>query len=201
MERKSSAGQAQITQLLHQVRQGDHQAESRLIALVYPSLWRLAHHFMRAERQGHTLQATALVNECYLRLAGNANGDWRDRAHFFAVAARMMRRILADHARKRCADRRGGRRQQTDFTDSMLAAGQDLDSILEIDDLLSRLEQVDRRLCRVVELRYFVGLTEEETAEVLAISAVSVRRDWRLAKAWLFQQLKRPAASACAASH
>ena len=192
MERKAPARSEQITHLLHSLRLGSRQAESRLIALVYPNLRRLAGHFMRGERPGHTLQPTALVNEVYLRLVGDENPDWRDRSHFFAVASRTMRRILADYARKRYAGKRGGSRQRICLDELVMATDQDLNIILDVDSLLSQLERVDPRLCRVVELRYFGGMTEEESAEVLGISAVTVKRDWRLARAWLYEQLKGP---------
>ncbi len=191
MDPKPSGVPQQITFLLHEMRQGNREAEAKLIALVYPDLRRLAGRFMRAERRGHTLQPTALVHEAYLRLAGAAHRDWQDRVHFFAVAAGMMRRILADHARKRGANKRGGSRLKVDLEEFVLVVGRDADTIIQIDSLLSRLEQIDARLCRVVELRYFGGLTEQETAEALGISAVTVRREWKLAKAWLYGELTR----------
>jgi RNA polymerase sigma-70 factor, ECF subfamily len=173
------------------MRHGNRDAESKLISLLYPHLRRLAARFMRGERRDHTLQPTTLVHEAYLRLTGAAELDWRDRAHFFAVAAGMMRRILADHARKRGASKRGGSRQRVELDEVLVVTGQDPDKILEIDTLLSRLEAMDPRLCRIVEMLYFGGLTEQETAEVLGISAVTVKREWKLAKAWLYEQLTK----------
>ena len=175
------------------MRHGNRDAESRLITLLYPQLRKLAARFLRGERRDHTLQPTTLVHEAYLRLKGAAELDWRDRAHFFAVAASMMRRILADHARKRGASKRGGSRQRVEFDDVLVVTGHDPETILEIDRLLCRLEKIDPRLCRVVELLYFGGLTEQETAEVLGVSAVTVKREWRLAKAWLYEQLTKGA--------
>jgi len=173
------------------MRQGNREAESKLITLLYPHLRRLATHFLRNERRDHTLQPTALIDEAYLRLRGAAERDWQDRAHFLAVAAGMMRRILTDHARKRRAGKRGGLRHKVDLGDALLVTCQDADTILEIDILMSRLKEIDPRLCRVVELRYFGGLTEQETAEVLRISAVTVKREWKLAKAWMYEELTK----------
>ncbi len=193
MEPKPSVAPGQITHLLCEMRQGDPKARSKLVALLYPDLRRLAAHFMRGERRNHTLQPTALVHEAYLRLAGTAEPDLQGRAHFFALAAGMMRRILADHARKRGADKRGGSREKIDLDRVLLATDQDLDTILEVDVLLTRLEQIDARLCKVAELRYLGGLTEQEVSEVMGISVITVKREWRLAKAWLAEELsKRP---------
>lgn len=191
MESKSSAESEQIGSLLRELRLGNRDAESKLIALLYPSLRRLAGRFMRGERRGHTLQATALVNEAYIRLAGAAERDWQDRAHFFAAAGSIMRRILVDYGRRKVASKRGGARRRVDLDELLLAARQDLDTMLLIDGLLSELEQVDPRLCRVVESLYFAGMTDEETAEVLGISPVTVKRDWKLAKAWLYEEITR----------
>jgi len=191
VESKSSAESEQIGSLLRELRLGNRDAESKLIALLYPSLRRLAGRFMRGERRGHTLQATALVNEAYIRLAGAAERDWQDRAHFFAAAGSIMRRILVDYGRRKVASKRGGARRRVDLDELLLAARQDLDTMLLIDGLLSELEQVDPRLCRVVESLYFAGMTDEETAEVLGISPVTVKRDWKLAKAWLYEEITR----------
>jgi len=189
MDGNTSAASGRITGLLHELRQGNGEAKDRLMSLVYPDLRRLAAKLMRGERPGHTLQATAIVNEAYVKLALSPEQDWRDRAHFFAVAAKVMRRVLVDHARKRQAAKRGGVHERIDFDRVLLATGEDADTVLEIDRALSRLEQVDGRLCRIVELRFFGGLTEEETAEALGISVVTVKRDWALAKAWLYEEL------------
>jgi len=190
---KPAITREQITVLLQAMRQGDQSAASKLIPLVYPDLRRLAARFMREERRGHTLQPTALVHEVYIKLIGAMKLDWQDRAHFFAVAARMMRRILADYGRKRGADKRGGSRRKVDLEGLLLAKEQDLDTILTIDSLLSRMEKIDARLCRVVELRYFGGLSEQETAAALGVAAITVEREWKLAKAWLYGELTRGA--------
>jgi RNA polymerase sigma-70 factor (ECF subfamily) len=191
LRQKSSVPPARITYLLHEMGRGNREAESTLITFLYPHLRRLAARFLRGERRDHTLQPTTLVHEAYLRLKGAAELDWRDRAHFFAVAAGMMRHILADHARKRVAGKRGGSRQRVELDQVLLVTGQNPDAILEIDSLLSKLEEIDPRLCRVVELLYFGGMTEQETAEVLGISAATVKREWKLAKAWLYEQLTK----------
>lgn len=191
MDQKPIVAPVRITYLLQEMRHGNRDAESKLISLLYPHLRRLAARFLRGERRDHSLQPTALVHEAYLRLRGAVELDWRDRAHFFAVAASMMRRILADHARKRRASKRGGSRQRVELDEVLVVTGQEPDTILEIDSLLSRLEVIDPRLCRIVELLYFGGLTEQETAEVLEISAVTVKREWKLAKAWLYEQLNK----------
>ena len=190
---KPAITREQITVLLQAMRQGDQSAASKLIPLVYPDLRRLAARLMREERRGHTLQPTALVHEVYIKLIGAIKLDWQDRAHFFAVAARMMRRILADYGRKRGADKRGGSRRKVDLEGLLLAKEQDLDTILTIDSLLSRMEKIDARLCRVVELRYFGGLSEQETAAALGVAAITVEREWKLAKAWLYGELTRGA--------
>jgi RNA polymerase sigma-70 factor (ECF subfamily) len=193
VEAKPSVAPGQITHLLYEMRQGDREAGSKLMSLLYPDLRRLAAHFMRGERRNHTLQPTALVHEAYLKLARGADPDLQGRAHFFALAAGMMRRILADHARRRGAGKRGGSREKVDLERVLLATGQDLDTVLEIDVLLSRLEQIDARLCKVAELRYLGGLTEQEVSEVMGISIDTVKREWRLAKAWLSEELSKRA--------
>ena len=191
MDRKDSAVSGQVTKLLHELRRGNREAEAKVMSLVYRDLRKVAARLMSRERRDHTLQATAIVHEAYLRLVSNPEQDWRDRAHFFAVAAGVMRHILVDYARKREAGKRGGARERVDFDQVLLATGENADTVLEVDRVLSRLEQVDPRLCRVVELRFFGGLTEEETAEVLGVSAVTVKRDWSLAKAWLYEALSK----------
>jgi RNA polymerase sigma-70 factor, ECF subfamily len=179
----------EVTQLLRAWGEGDASACDQLYRVVYSELRRLAHRYMHRENPGHTLQTTALVNEAYLRLAHSKDVDWKDRAHFFAVSANIMRRILIDEARARRAERRGGDAQQVtldDLVDIPQAPTQDL---LALDEALDRLARVDERKTKVVELRYFGGLSVEETAHVLKVSQDTVLRDWRLAKAWLLREL------------
>ena len=180
----------QITTLLLHIRQGDPQAASQLMEVVYPELRKLAQHYMEQERPSHTLQATALVHEAFLRIFGSEPIEWQNRAHFFAVAAKQMRQILVDHARARAAEKRGGPRVQVSLdaaTEVALAPDYDL---IALDEALARLEALDPRASRVVELRFFGGLTEAEAVEVLGISLATLKRDWEFARAWLFSQLR-----------
>jgi RNA polymerase sigma factor (TIGR02999 family) len=184
-----------ITDLLIAWRSGERGAFDRLFSLVYDELRRVAHRRLGREREGHTLDTTALVNEAYLRLVDQTRARWADRAQFFAVAARAMRRILVDHARRHQALKRGGAPARVSFDDDALAdaarvADERADTLLALDDALTRLAELDERLCRVVECRFFAGFTEEETAEVLAITPRTVRRDWAKAKGWLYQALR-----------
>jgi RNA polymerase sigma factor (TIGR02999 family) len=156
--------------------------------IVYEELRRLAHHYMRGEREAHTLQTTALVNEAYLRLAGIDGLQWRDRAHFFAMAATLMRRVLVDHARQRGRDKRGAGVSVTSLDDHAIAATPAVD-VVALDEALERLAAVDPQQSRVVELRFFAGLSVQETAEALGISAATVKRDWSTAKLWLYNEL------------
>ena len=183
------AAPAHITSLLKAWGGGDPQALDQLTPLVYDELRRLARRYMRRERTGQTLQTTALAHEAYLRLVDAEGVRWQDRAHFFAVAAQMMRRILVDAARARRAAKRHGSGIRVTFHDEIpVAAGRDTE-LIALDDALSALAAFDPRRARVVELRFFGGLSVEETAEVLKISAQSVLRDWRLAKAWLAREI------------
>jgi RNA polymerase sigma factor (TIGR02999 family) len=162
---------------------------ARLMDLVYPELHRIAARHLRSERRGHTFQPTALVNEAYLRLAKQPDQGWQDRAHFFAVAARIVRRILVDHARARLTVKRGEGGIAIELTGSAAAVmPQDVD-VLDLDDALSALEVLDRQQSQVVELRYFAGLSIDETAEVLRVSPSSVKRDWVVAKSWLRRRM------------
>ena len=179
----------EVTNLLIQLRHGNRDAESRLMPLVYTELRRLAGRYMRGERPGHTLQATALVHEAYLRLVGQKDVDWQNRAHFFGVAANLMRRILVDHARTKLAKKRGGDDQRVSLDEAMLVQSKAHPQLLALDEALDRLAKRDPRQARVVDLRYFGGLNDEETAEVLGISVRTVKRDWNVARAWLYQQL------------
>lgn len=179
----------EVTQLLKAWGQGDDGALGRLIPLVQNELHRLARRYMSRERPDHTLQTTALVNEVYLRLVDMPQMSWQDRAHFFAISARMMRRILTDFARSRNYQKRGGTALHVSF-DEALAVSQEQDAeIVAIDDALSQLAALDSRKGQVVELRFFGGLSEVEIAEVLKVSPETVRRDWRFAKSWLHRVL------------
>jgi RNA polymerase sigma factor (TIGR02999 family) len=179
-----------ITQLLRDISLGDRQAEADLIPLVYQELRRIARRYMRREADGHTLQTTALVHEAYLRLARPGPGGFQNRAHFFGVAATVMRRILVDHARARRSDKRGGGAQRiTAVLDTLQAFDGDADRLLALDSALDRLAHLDQRQSRIVELRFFAGMSIEETAEVMKISPRTVKRDWQMAKAWLYGEL------------
>jgi RNA polymerase sigma factor (TIGR02999 family) len=179
----------QISQLLEAWGGQDPAARDALVPIVYGELHRLAHHYMRTERAGHTLQTTALVNEAYLRLVDVDRVQWRDRAHFFAMAATMMRRILVDHARGHARDKRGGGVVMTSLDEDVAAASRDVD-VIALDEALERLGRIDERQARLVELRYFAGLTIEEAAEALGISAGTLKREWAIAKAWLYRELQ-----------
>ena len=180
-----------LTELLNEWQAGDSNALNKLTSLLYPELRRIAHRYMRHERTGHTLQTTALVNEAYLRLAGDKGIDVESRSHFFAVMARVMRHILTDHARRRTYTKHGGMMQQVDLIDSEAMSLERAAELVALDEALSRLGDMDSRKREVVELRYFGGLSLEETAEVLDVSVMTVRRDWRAAKAWLFRELQQ----------
>jgi RNA polymerase sigma-70 factor (ECF subfamily) len=181
--------EGKVTHLLAELRTGKKEAESRLIEVVYPELRRIAMRYMRGERAGHSLQATALVNEAYLRLLGEGDRNFQNRSHFFAVAATQMRLILVDHARRKRTQKRQGERVRVELTDIVAISEDKLDDVLEIDAALERLREWDPRQCKIVELRFFAGLTEEEVAEVLALSPRTVKRDWKVAKAWLHGEL------------
>lgn len=178
-----------VTQLLGEWRSGDRQALDRLTPIVYEELRRLARHYMRSERSDHTLQATGLVHEAFARLAG-AEVPWQDRAHFFAVAARLMRRILIDHAKARRSEKRGGGARHTSFEDRQPAPAEEPADLLDVDEALTRLSTVDARKADALVLHYFGGLTHDEIAQALDISAATVDRDLRLAKAWLKNELR-----------
>jgi len=181
-------GPEPISRLLADWANHDPGARDRLVPIVYEELRRLAHHYMRAEREGHTLQTTALVNEAYLRLAGVDGLRWRDRAHFFAMAATLMRRVLVDYARQRGRDKRGAGVAVTPLDDDVIAPQPAVD-IVALDEALERLTSADPQQGRVVELRFFAGLSVKETAEALGVSAATVKRDWATAKLWLYNEL------------
>jgi RNA polymerase sigma-70 factor, ECF subfamily len=187
--RMSSDPASEITRLLQAWGHGDQAALDRLTPLIYDELRRMARRYMRQERADHTLQTTALVNEAYLRLVDVTQAKWHDRAHFFAVSAQIMRRILVDAARRRAAIRRGGHQIRSELEElPNLSSNRDRE-IVAIDEALKTFAEMDPRKARVVELRFFGGLSVEEVAEVLKISPQSVLRDWKLAKAWLMREL------------
>lgn len=186
----ASPDPGRITQLLAQIRSGNHEAEAELAPLVYQELKRLARSYLRGERRHHTLQTTGLLHETYLRLMTTEPLDLKDRAHFFAVAARIMRRILIDYARARQAVKRGQAPEKTDLTDALsLASRQSWDKLLDVNRALDRLNEIDARQARIVELRFFAGLEIDEIAEVVGVSSRTVKRDWRFAQSWLYGQL------------
>ena len=182
---------SQVTVLLRAWSAGRTEALDKLVPLVYNELHKIARGYMRRQRPGQTLQTTALANEAYLRLVGAQDLDWKDRAHFFAVAAQMMRRILVDATRMRCAAKRQPDRLRITFSEQLPVRGDEDAGLLALDDALSALAKRDARKARVVELRYFGGLSVEETAEVLKVSPQSILRDWKLSKSWLARELSR----------
>lgn len=179
-----------VTQMLNAISSGDGKAPERLLELVYNELRRLAHGYMKNERSDHTLQATALVHEAYIQLVDWKNVSWQNRAHFFAAAAQMMRRILVDHARERNALKRGGGLRTIALDEAVSFPNQNNVDLIGLDDALLELGSFDPQQARIVELRFFGGLTIEETAHALNISDSTVKRDWQIAKAWLFNRLK-----------
>ncbi len=189
----------QVTQLLERARGGDSRVADELMPLIYEELRRLARKYMSGERAGHTLQATALVHEAYLQLVGtdSENEPWQNRAHFFATAAIAIRRILVQHARAAGAAKRGGNRSRAHVDMNALSADNPSEQVLAVDEALQRLEQLDQRKARVVELRFFAGMTIDEVAEALAISPRTAAREWDLAKAWLSRELKEPDSHEC----
>jgi RNA polymerase sigma factor (TIGR02999 family) len=186
--------QAQITDLLVAWGDGDQAALERLFPLVYDELHRLAAFYLRRERSDHTLQPTALVNEVYLRLVDQRRVRWQNRARFFGVAAQMMRRILVSHARSRHAAKRGGSDQRITLQDELAVTDQRDVNLLALDDALTKLEAIDPEKSKLVELRFFSGLTVPETAEVMSISPRTVDRQWQTAKAWLYREIARSSA-------
>lgn len=185
----SAASRHEVTQLLGDWRGGDTEALARLIPLVQPELQRLAHHYMSRERAGHTLQTTALINEAYLRLADNSRPLWQNRNHFVAAAAQLMRRIMVDHARERLSLKRGGGALRVTLDETALVTDTRSEELLALDEALESLARQDQRKSRIVELRYFGGLTAEETADFLKLSLRTVEREWNLARAWLYREL------------
>ena len=187
----TSSSSHTVTQLLRAWRQGDAAALDRLVPMVYQKLRRLARHYMAGQRPGHTLQATALVNEAYMRLIDCEQVNWKDRAHFFAISAQMMRRVLVEFARARQYQKRGAGARKTSLDEGVIASPQRGQDLVALDDALQALAAEYPRQAQVVELRFFGGLSVEETAEVLHVSAITVMRDWQLAKVWLARELKK----------
>jgi RNA polymerase sigma factor (TIGR02999 family) len=188
-----TAGEAgirgEVTQLLNRARDGDPGAFDRLLPLIYDELRAIARRQLRREQIGHTLQPTALVHDAYLKLVDQTGVEWRDRAHFFSIAARAMRQVLIDYARRRGAEKRGGGVVRTTLSNQELALEVPLEELLALDDALDRLAEVNERLRQVVEFRFFGGMAEEEIAEVLGVSTRTVQRDWLRARAWLYAEL------------
>lgn len=180
---------SQVTALLTALRRGDAAAKGELLTIVYPELRRIAAHYMRQERPAHTLRTTGLVHEVYVRLFGRGGLRWQNRAHFFAAVAREMRHILVEHARARNRKKRPEGNMLVSLNDVDVAASERPEDLVALDEALSRLEQIDPRASRVVELRFFTGLSERETAEAMNISISTLKRDWDFAKVWLFDQL------------
>ena len=178
-----------VTQLLVDWGNGNQAALDKLMPLVYDELHRLAHRYMDRERPGHTLQTSALVNEAFVRLVDQKDVHWQNRAHFFGIAAQMMRRILVDYARSRQYAKRGGDARQVSFDEAMIVSPERATEVVALDDALKRLALIDERKSQIVEFRFFGGLSIEETAEVLKVSPGTIMRDWTLAKAWLRKEM------------
>jgi RNA polymerase sigma factor (TIGR02999 family) len=181
----TSSSPGEVTQLLLDWSNGDKAALDKLIPLVYEELHRLAHHYMGRERPGHTLQTTAIVNEAYTHLINQREVQWQNRAHFFGIASHLMRHILSGYARSRQCAKRGGGAHQVGLEEAMLVSEERVAEMVALDDALDSLAQIDERKSRIVEMRFFGGMSIEETAEVLGVSPGTVMRDWTLAKAWL----------------
>jgi RNA polymerase sigma factor (TIGR02999 family) len=178
-----------VTKLLHGWRKGDREALDSLLPLVYDELRRVAHHQLQNERPDHTLQSAALVHEAYLRLVGQEAPEWQNRAHFFAVAAQLVRQILVDYARRHRAAKRGGGAWKLSLADAVDLPQPGNVDLIALDDALKTLAQTDPRQCRVIELRFFAGLSVEETSQVLGVAASTVQRDWIAARAWLYREI------------
>jgi RNA polymerase sigma factor (TIGR02999 family) len=179
-----------VTELLRRWSRGDQEALNALVPLVYEDLRRLTHYYLERESNAQTLQSTALVHEVYLRMCKQENPQWEGRAHFFAVAAMMIRRILVDHARRKFADKRGGQFQPCELDDSLVLPVPASQDLLALDESLEQLGRFDPRKCRVVEMRFFGGLEARDIASVLGTTEATVRRDWKIARAWLYRRLQ-----------
>jgi len=187
--RSMTPSPSNVTQMLHDWSDGDREAFDKLVPIVYEELRRQAVRYLRRERPGHTLQTTALIHEAYIRLIDQTNVRWQNRAHFFGIAAQLMRRILVDHARSRQAAKRGGSDIKVPLEEAIIASeGREVD-LVALDEALERLAAIDPQQSRVVELKFFSGLSVEETAEVLGISPRTVKRDWNVAKGWLRREI------------
>jgi RNA polymerase sigma-70 factor, ECF subfamily len=189
MQQKDKPSRGYVTQLLVRARRGDSGATDELFPLVYDELRSVAAAFLQRERAGHTLQPTALVNEVYLRLVGPSEVEWENRGHFFGAAARAIRRILTDHARSRGREKRGGGMGRVPLDEANPAIDVDMLDMVALDEALTKLASMDEQIAKVVELRFFAGLTEEETARALGVSSSTVTRDWRFARVWLKREL------------
>jgi RNA polymerase sigma-70 factor, ECF subfamily len=181
----------ELTQLLIDWSNGDRAALDKLMPLIDEELRRLAHRYMTRERAGHTLQTTALVNEAFLRLVNRKNLHWQNRAHFFGIAAQLMRTILVDHARSHASAKRGGGAHKLELDEAMVVSQQKASEVIALDDALKQLALLDPQQSRIVELRFFGGLTVEEAAEVLQVSPATIKREWSTAKAWLYHELAK----------
>ena len=181
--------QHEVTQILHEWSDGDADAPARLMPLVYNELRRQARNYLAKERGSHTLQPTALVHEAYLRLVNQTRISWQNRAHFFGIAANMMRRVLVDHARAHASEKRGGAAVRLSIEDIQIPLEQRASDLIALDDALEKLAQFDDRKAKIVELRFFGGLTDEEIAEVLNVSSRTVLREWKTARLWLYREL------------
>jgi RNA polymerase sigma factor (TIGR02999 family) len=181
----------ELTQLLVDWSNGDRAALDKLMPLIDAELRRLAHRYMTRERAGHTLQTTALVNEAFLRLVNRKNLQWQNRAHFFGIAAQLMRTILVDHARSHASAKRGGGARKLELDEAMVVSQQKASEVIALDDALNQLALLDPQQSRIVELRFFGGLTVEEAAEVLQVSPATIKREWSTAKAWLYHELAK----------
>jgi RNA polymerase sigma-70 factor, ECF subfamily len=184
------ASKNDVTELLRRWRNGDEEAFEKLTPLVYDELHQLAHGYMRRERPGHTLQTTALLNEAYVRLVEQTDVAWQNRAHFFGVAAQVMRHILVDYARRHLAAKRGGEFQKLALDDSLIVSKECATELVALDEAMQALSEIYPRRSKVVELRYFGGLNNKEASEILKVSEATIERDWRFAKAWLYRELK-----------
>jgi RNA polymerase sigma factor (TIGR02999 family) len=191
-----SSGPGEITLLLNRVAAGEHDEYSRLAELVYSDLRRIASQVMVSESRDHTLQPTMIATDAYLRLVDHSSQNWQNRAHFFAVAAQAMRRIMVDYVRRRRSQKRGGTSKRVELDEAANISQDSHDDVLALDEALTRLEAIDGRQSQIVELRYFSGLTEEETAAVMGIGLRTVKREWAVARAWLHAELTRGPVSA-----
>jgi RNA polymerase sigma factor (TIGR02999 family) len=181
----------EVTELLTAWSGGDKAALDKLMPLIHQELRRIAHHYMSRERPGHTLQTTALVNEAYLKLVNREGVHWQNRAHFFAIASQLMRHILVDHARSHAYAKRGGGTQTISLDEAMVVSQERAAEVVALDDVLKQLAEIDPQQSRIVELRFFGGLTIEETAVVLSLSPATIKREWTSAKAWLYHELAK----------